>query len=415
MFAGGDSTFESDLLMVRLLSLVLSQGGAQRHRGLLLPALQYTAGVYERASAPGAAAAAVDADLAHVRAAALAGLLSALRYKWQALVGPGAQPVMAPDAERPGGAAGGAAHPLAASLQQHAAAAAAGGAQAAVAGEGLGAAAVTRVLHLLVQFFGAAAAVQSVLAAADVRLVLEELYELQVCGGGVGVDWVGWGGVAGGARRASVDTACPTCAASTSACSPPRQVPPVAASPVSIPHPPAPAPQVATKLYSLPLCQPAWAPLAEALLAMLASRLYTAAQDDLSDSLFALAASNWTEFLVVRWAVYRRRPCFAQQSALRRALRRQPAPTCVRRAPPRGSRRPLQLPARPRLLPQVGSLFRLPAAPAAPPPLPCRPCCRALWTAGCRAWAPASGRRCWACLGTATWMPTHSRASCACW
>lgn len=61
-----------------------------------------------------------------------------------------------------------------------------------------------------------------------------------------------------------------------------------------------PAPQVATKLYSLPLFRPAWAPLAEALLAMLLSRLYTAAQDDLSDSLFALAAANWTDFLLVR-------------------------------------------------------------------------------------------------------------------
>jgi len=58
-------------------------------------------------------------------------------------------------------------------------------------------------------------------------------------------------------------------------------------------------PQVATKLYSSPLFRPAWAPLAEALLAMLLSRLYTAAQDDLSDSLFALAAANWTEFLLV--------------------------------------------------------------------------------------------------------------------
>lgn len=57
--------------------------------------------------------------------------------------------------------------------------------------------------------------------------------------------------------------------------------------------------QVANKLYTLPLFRPAWAPLAEALLAMLLSRLYTAAQDDLSDSLFALAAANWTEFLLV--------------------------------------------------------------------------------------------------------------------
>lgn len=54
--------------------------------------------------------------------------------------------------------------------------------------------------------------------------------------------------------------------------------------------------QVATRLFSLPLFQPLRAPLAEALLGALASRLYGAAQDDLSDSLFLLAASNWSEF-----------------------------------------------------------------------------------------------------------------------
>ncbi|PRW61041.1 Tubulin-folding cofactor B [Chlorella sorokiniana] len=232
--AGGDPTFESDLLMTRLLTLVLSQGSAHKHRTLLQPALQYMAGVYARASSPQAAAAAVDADLAHVRAASLAGLLSALRFKWQALAGSSVKPAMAADAAAAAGAAGGAAHPLAASLQQHAAAGGASGQQQAAAGEGPGAAAITQVLQLLVQFFTSAAAMQPLLAAADVRLVLEELYELQV----------------------------------------------------------------ATKLYSLPLFRPAWAPLTEALLAMLLSRLYTAAQDDLSDSLFALAAANWTEFLL---------------------------------------------------------------------------------------------------------------------
>lgn len=168
--------------MTRLLSLVLSQGGAHKHRSLLQPALRHMAGVYERASSPQAAATAVDADLAHVRAAALAALLSALRYKWQALAGAGAKPAMDADAAAAaaasGAAASGAAHLLAASLQQHAAAASAGGQQQ--AGWGEGAAAITQVLHLLVQFFGAAAAMQPVLAAADVRLVLEELYELQV-------------------------------------------------------------------------------------------------------------------------------------------------------------------------------------------------------------------------------------------
>lgn len=165
--------------MTRLLTVVLSQGGAHKHRSLLQPALQYMAGVYERAASPQAAAAAVDADLAHVRAAALAGLLSVLRFKWQALVGTGAKPAVAADAAAAGPAAGGAAHPLAASLQQHALAAGAAGQQQAAAGEGPGAAAVTQVLQLLLQFFGAAAAMQPVLAASDVRLVLEELYELQ--------------------------------------------------------------------------------------------------------------------------------------------------------------------------------------------------------------------------------------------
>ena len=57
-----------------------------------------------------------------------------------------------------------------------------------------------------------------------------------------------------------------------------------------------PPPQVAAKLYSLPAFQLVRAPLAASLLAMLVSRLYRGAQDDLADSLFALAATNWSEF-----------------------------------------------------------------------------------------------------------------------
>lgn len=55
-------------------------------------------------------------------------------------------------------------------------------------------------------------------------------------------------------------------------------------------------PQVATKLFSLPLFEPARPPLAAALLALLTSRLYGGAQEALGDTLFCLAAANWTDF-----------------------------------------------------------------------------------------------------------------------
>lgn len=58
-------------------------------------------------------------------------------------------------------------------------------------------------------------------------------------------------------------------------------------------------PQVATKLYSLPLFQPLRAPLAASLLAMLVGGLYRGAQDELVDSLFSLAAANWSDFHLV--------------------------------------------------------------------------------------------------------------------
>lgn len=53
---------------------------------------------------------------------------------------------------------------------------------------------------------------------------------------------------------------------------------------------------MATRLYGLPAFQPARAPLASSLLSMLASRLYGGAQEALADTLFSLAAANWTEF-----------------------------------------------------------------------------------------------------------------------
>lgn len=62
------------------------------------------------------------------------------------------------------------------------------------------------------------------------------------------------------------------------------------------PLPSPPRLQVATRLYSLPLFQGARAPLAACLLGMLLSRLYRSAQDELGDTLFALAAANWSEW-----------------------------------------------------------------------------------------------------------------------
>ena len=59
------------------------------------------------------------------------------------------------------------------------------------------------------------------------------------------------------------------------------------------------APQVATHLYSSPHFQAAHAPLLHALLSMLAGRCHAAAQSDLVDTLFGLAAANWSEFHLV--------------------------------------------------------------------------------------------------------------------
>jgi hypothetical protein len=157
--------------MMGLLATIISQGGTQKHQSLLMPALQYCLGVWERSAAPQAAAS-TDADLLHVRAVMLATLLSLLRYRWRSLVG-SAKPAAGGDA-----AAG--AHSLAA-----AAAAAAAGAQLQQEpgqqglGDGHVAAVIGRVLQLLHGHFAAAGGMEAVLAAADVRLVLEELYELQ--------------------------------------------------------------------------------------------------------------------------------------------------------------------------------------------------------------------------------------------
>ncbi|KAL4856757.1 putative sphingolipid transporter spinster 2 [Chlorella vulgaris] len=166
----------------------------RKHQSLLWPALRYCLGVWERTASAQADSA---ADVTHVRAAALAALLALLRYRWRQLAGSsgtaGGRPAVPPAPE--------------------------------------GVAAIERVVQLLVGHFEAAAAQQVVLAAADVRLVLEEVFELQV----------------------------------------------------------------ATKLFSHPAFQPARGPLAAALLGMLVSRLYGSAQDALGDTLFSLAAANWTE------------------------------------------------------------------------------------------------------------------------
>eukprot|EP00887_Chlorella_sp_A99_P000228 scaffold13.g228.t1 len=226
---GGDPTLETDLLLIRLLCSALS-GAASRHHELLLPALRLCAATFERASGPQARAAA-DADPHHVRAAALAAMLSLLRYRWRALAGGGARPAAAAHDGGGGGAGGAGAHPLAASVRE--AAAASGSAQSAEGGSAEGAAAIAHVLQLLVEYFESAATLQVVLRAEDVRLVLEELYDLQV----------------------------------------------------------------ATRLYASRAFEPARGRLLAALLALLCSRCYGGAAEALADSLYGLAAANHTAWL----------------------------------------------------------------------------------------------------------------------
>lgn len=134
-----------------------------------------------------------------LQAAALASLLSLLRHHWRQLSGSSVQLLAhaagtagtAPGAG-PAAAASGPLAQLHQQLQQQAAASGAAGpggtsaaaaAAAAAAGAGAasgGAAAIAQVVALLGEYVGWAASGAVVLAAGDVRLVLEELFELQV-------------------------------------------------------------------------------------------------------------------------------------------------------------------------------------------------------------------------------------------
>jgi hypothetical protein len=95
-------------------------------------------------------------------------------------------------------------------------------------------AAIMHVIHMLREYLSAAGIGVAILPAADLRAVLEELYDLAV----------------------------------------------------------------AVKLYAHPLFQPHKAAVAEALLLILLSRLHTGAQEGVSDTLYAIAASNWSDFLL---------------------------------------------------------------------------------------------------------------------
>jgi hypothetical protein len=123
-----------------------------------------------------------------LQAVALASLLCLLRHRWRQLSGSQVQPLASSAAAGAGAGlgSGGNSNPLAQLHQQlhqsaaAAAAAAGGGGGGAAAPGGVGPAAIAQVVRLLEEDLVGAALGQSVLAAADVRLVLEELYELQV-------------------------------------------------------------------------------------------------------------------------------------------------------------------------------------------------------------------------------------------
>jgi hypothetical protein len=57
-------------------------------------------------------------------------------------------------------------------------------------------------------------------------------------------------------------------------------------------------PQVATRLFTLPAFQPHRDALMASLLDMLRSRMYRAASADCIDILYAMAACNWSHFLL---------------------------------------------------------------------------------------------------------------------
>lgn len=115
-----------------------------------------------------------------MQAVALASLLSLLRCRWRQLSGTHVQQSLAAaGASGPAPAAAGGAGPLS-QLHQQLQHAAAGGASSHGAAATAGAAAIGQTVALLQEYIAGAASGQVVLAAADVRLVLEELYELQV-------------------------------------------------------------------------------------------------------------------------------------------------------------------------------------------------------------------------------------------
>lgn len=149
--------------MIQMLCTVLG-GAANKHQALVSPAILFCLDIWDKASSHMQSA---STDAHHARSRCLVYLLLLVRYRWRALVGVPTRLRLTAAA----GDTGSAQHPLAATLRQ------AAGQSSSLQGGGSaeGAAAVARVVDLLLSYVAAAASQHMVLPAADVRLVLEEV------------------------------------------------------------------------------------------------------------------------------------------------------------------------------------------------------------------------------------------------
>jgi hypothetical protein len=213
---GAAAAAEVQQQVMVLCASVLTQGGSKRNPQLLKPTLDLCLAVWDSAGRLEAGNG-NEGDPWQLRAKALVTMLVLVRARWRQLTGGTALP----SAGGQESALASSANPIAAGVQQAAQLAAA-------AGPPVASGAVATVVHLLLEFFSAAASSHVVLAAPDVRAVLEELYEVQV----------------------------------------------------------------ATRIYASPHFGGSAATLAGFLLDMLGSRLYWAAQNELVDTLFALATTD---------------------------------------------------------------------------------------------------------------------------
>ncbi len=170
--SGTDPSLASELSLLRLILSATTHGGATATR-LSNPALAYCISVLDRCSGPQSAV----ADVPHVQAETLAAAICVLRHHWKAFAAAnpsGLQQQQGASGSRgPGGGV-----PIALLASQAARSASAAGSERGAATASPAVVAVSERLASFLEGMGPGCGV--VLAAADVRLLLQELYDLHV-------------------------------------------------------------------------------------------------------------------------------------------------------------------------------------------------------------------------------------------